>query len=227
MSNWFMFDHIHNQIRLTRKKKGLISNFLVSLLLISLGVWLIHLLLASQGVHPLKTDQTNHQAALHGADFSPSVLYWQEEIEAWAISTGLSPLLIATVMQIESCGDPLATSTVGAQGLFQVMPYHFQPGEDMLDPQTNAQRGLANLHESLQIANNNIQLTLAGYNGGHSQINSNPTNWPTETQRYVHWGYSIFQDALQGKFQGKALSAWLRTGGWQLCEQAEINLGLH
>jgi soluble lytic murein transglycosylase-like protein len=52
--------------------------------------------------------------------FRPEVQYWSGAIQTWATSTGLDPNLVATVMQIESCGDPLARSRAGAMGLFQV-----------------------------------------------------------------------------------------------------------
>lgn len=226
MSNWFIFHHIHRQPKIKRKKKEIITYSVVSLLIIFAGAWLVHRLLVSRGIDPLQTDLATYQDAILASNFSPSVLFWQKEIEEWADTWGLDPLLIATVMQIESCGDPRAVSPAGAQGLFQVMPYHFQPGEDMLDPQTNARRGLAYLQEALQKANGDVKLALAGYNGGHGQIHRDPADWPAETQRYVHWGSGIYQDALPIKTQGKALSAWLSAGGWQLCEQAKNNLGL-
>ena len=56
--------------------------------------------------------------------FTPEIQYWESNILAWAEEKGLDPNLVATVMQIESCGDPLAESPAGAIGLFQVMPYH-------------------------------------------------------------------------------------------------------
>jgi soluble lytic murein transglycosylase-like protein len=160
------------------------------------------------------------------AIFHPCVDYWEKEIFAWAAEVELDPLLIATVMQIESCGNPNAVSPVGALGLFQVMPYHFLPGDDPLDPQTNAQRGLDYLQESFIKSNGDIRTTLAGYNGGHGQINRDPEVWPDETKRYVHWGWGIYQDARDNNITGKALSDWLDAGGWHLCEQAKLTLGL-
>lgn len=129
-------------------------------------------------------------------------------------------------MQIESCGDPQAISPAGAQGLFQVMPNHFQPGEDMFDPQTNAWRGLNYLSDSLLKSGGKAVLALAGYNGGHSQITRHPALWPDETRRYVHWGSEIYQDALQADAHAKTLAAWLSAGGWQLCQRAERQLGI-
>ncbi len=84
----------------------------------------------------------------------------------WANAAGVEPNLAATVMQIESCGDPRATSRSGATSLFQVMPFHFKFGENPYDPETNALRGMNYLSRSLQAGGGNARLALAGYNGG-------------------------------------------------------------
>src|SRR3972149_6264675 len=57
--------------------------------------------------------------------FTPEVQHCADKIQGWSASAGIDPNLVATVMQIESCGDPQALSRSGAMGLFQVMPYHF------------------------------------------------------------------------------------------------------
>jgi soluble lytic murein transglycosylase-like protein len=152
--------------------------------------------------------------------FTPEVERWSSEIQTWSVAYGLPAPLIATVMQIESCGDPRAQSGAGAQGLFQVMPFHFAPGEVALDPETNARRGLAYLARSLQLANGRIDLALAGYNGGHSLITQPPDLWPDETRRYVAWGSAIYADAAAGQSESPALLAWLQAGGERLCRTA-------
>ncbi|HEX8991214.1 MAG TPA: transglycosylase SLT domain-containing protein, partial [Anaerolineales bacterium] len=86
--------------------------------------------------------------------FTPQVQYWSGAISRWASAAGLDPNLAAVVMQIESCGDPSATSSAGAIGLFQVMPYHFAAGDSPYDPDTNAARGLEYLRRSLRAAGN-------------------------------------------------------------------------
>lgn len=96
----------------------------------------------------------------------------------------------------------------------------------MLDPQTNANRGLAYLSRSYTLAEGDISLTLAGYNGGHGQIGQPNQLWPEETQRYVMWGTGIHQEAVLGDPDFPTLTAWLDAGGRQLCEQAEAELGL-
>lgn len=171
---------------------------------------------------PTTIDSMRHIAPL----FTPEVRYWEAQILAWADATGLDPDLVATVMQIESCGDPEAVSPVGARGLFQVMPFHFQPDEAMHDPETNALRGLAYLARALQLAQGDVRLALAGYNGGHSVIGMDAARWPTETQRYAQWGSGIYADAKAGLSQSPTQAAWLAAGGASLCRQAHARLGL-
>ncbi len=158
--------------------------------------------------------------------FTPSVLYWKDSILRWAGQTGLDPNLIATVMQIESCGDPQAVSGSGAQGLFQVMPFHFQTGENMKDPDVNAARGLNYLKQGLQQALGDAGLALAGYNGGHSVISKGWSSWAAETRRYYTWGSGIYQNATSNSADGSSLSAWLNAGGKSLCQQAAARLGV-
>jgi hypothetical protein len=158
--------------------------------------------------------------------FSPSVQYWSEKILAWSAAWELDPNLVATVMQIESCGDPRAQSWAGAMGLFQVMPYHFQPGEDGFDPQTNASRGLSYLKQAYQSAGGDIRLTLAGYNGGITGAKRPAEQWSAETQRYTYWGVGIYTDALEGLLNSQILEEWLAMGGASLCAQAKHRLGI-
>ncbi len=158
--------------------------------------------------------------------FTPEVRYWNKEIVDWARLYILDPNLAATVMQIESCGNPEAVSSSGAQGLFQVMPFHFAAGEEMRNPDTNAQRGLAYLARGLALAGNQAGLALAGYNGGHSQISKLWSSWPSETQRYYYWGAGIYADVTAGKDSSPRLEEWLRAGGAGMCARAHQQLGL-
>ena len=98
--------------------------------------------------------------------FTPEVSYWEDDIIRWAEQHDVDPNLVATIMQIESCGNPRALSGAGARGLFQVMPYHFVWGENAYNPETNATRGLSYLLETLEAKNGNERLALAAYNGG-------------------------------------------------------------
>lgn len=149
--------------------------------------------------------------------FTPEVRYWAAKIQLWAAESGLDPNLVATVMQIESCGNPLARSPAGAMGLFQVMHYHFYEKDNPYDPDTNAVRGMAYLKRSLDAAGGDFRLALAGYNGGISVIPRAEFTWAAETQRYVYWGSGIYQDAANGANESLRLQEWLEAGGASLC----------
>lgn len=152
--------------------------------------------------------------------FTPEVQYWADDIVRWAQEYNVDPNLVATVMQIESCGDPQAGSGAGAQGLFQVMPFHFTEGEVMLDINTNAKRGINYLVTGLAKAEGHVGLALAGYNGGHGMIGWGWARWPDETRRYHYWGTGIYYDAASGKPSSDRLNEWLEAGGAYLCNQA-------
>jgi soluble lytic murein transglycosylase-like protein len=158
--------------------------------------------------------------------FTPEVQHWAERIAAWAENTGLDANLVATVMQIESCGDPQALSRSGAMGLFQVMPYHFAEGENPYDPDVNALRGLDYLARSLAAAQNAPGLALAGYNGGIGVIPLPESQWAAETRRYMYWGSGIYTDAKNGVVEGGRLQEWYQTSGEYLCRQAHARLGI-
>lgn len=174
--------------------------------------------------------ETNGPAANGSPSLSPvftsEVQHWAAKIQSWSAEFKLDPNLVATVMQIESCGAPNVVSGAGAQGLFQVMPDHFATGENTLDPDTNAARGLAYLALGLARASGDAGLALAGYNGGHGMIGLDSSLWPAQTQRYWYWGSGIYQDAAGGQAQSGRLQEWLQAGGASLCAQANSQLGL-
>jgi len=158
--------------------------------------------------------------------FTPEIHYWADSITHWAAASNLDPNLAAAVMQIESCGDPRATSRAGAMGLFQVMPFHFMSGENPYAPDTNALRGLGYLKRSLDAAGGNARLALAGYNGGIGVISRGEWTWAAETVRYVKYGYPIYEDARSGVTTSASLNEWYGRYGAGLCRQAAQRLGL-
>jgi hypothetical protein len=158
--------------------------------------------------------------------FMPSVQYWKEDLLRWGQEYSVDPNLIATLMQIESCGNDTVESYAGAMGLFQVMPFHFADDELPLDPDTNAMRGINYLTDGLSLAGGHAGLAMAGYNGGHGVIDRDYTLWPTETQHYYRWGSGIYREASAGWDSSPTLLAWLAAGGQSLCDGAEASLGL-
>src|SRR5690606_21161363 len=68
------------------------------------------------------------------------------------------------IMQIESGGNPNAISSAGARGLMQVMPFHFRPGENPMDPLTNL-RTATRLLRDLYTRWRSREAAAAGYFG--------------------------------------------------------------
>jgi soluble lytic murein transglycosylase-like protein len=154
------------------------------------------------------------------------VQYWGDQIVKWASEHNLDPNIVATIMQVESCGNHRVASGAGAQGLFQVMPFHFTNGEDMLDPDTNAARGLNYYVERMEQTGGDIGLSFAGYNGGHVAAATTYNNWFNETQRYFEWTTGIMADIEAGYAQSPTLERWFAAGGSSLCRGAAQQLGL-
>lgn len=158
--------------------------------------------------------------------FTSEVQYWNKQIMKWSQKYDVDPNILATIMQIESCGDYLAGSSAGAQGLFQLMPDHFKDGEDPHNPDTNALRGVEYIKGGLALADGHVGLALAGYNGGWGKISEGWAGWAPETRLYYIWGTQIYEDAISGKTtdQSQGLQSWLNAGGVYLCKQANTRL---
>ncbi len=191
-----------------------------------LGILLVGALLFSVSSHlpPLQVPENPVWSSALAPFFTPEVQYWARDILAWSQTYRLDANLIATVMQIESCGDPFARSPAGASGLFQVMPYHFAAGENPFDVSTNALRGLSYLRRALERSAGDVRLALAMYNGGPARLEQEERRWPAETQRYVYWGSGIYEDARSGAESSPRLQEWLEHGGHSLCLQARARL---
>jgi soluble lytic murein transglycosylase-like protein len=158
--------------------------------------------------------------------FTPEVLAWRSEILKWAKAYNVNPNVIAIVIQIESCGSSAAMSGAGALGLMQVMPFHFENGENMLDPDTNVRRGMTVFYECLtQFANWDLGMALACYNGGPAVTQSDYETWAEETQYYYRWATGLWRDVVKGSRTSETLTEWLKAGGELLCDQADPPAG--
>jgi soluble lytic murein transglycosylase-like protein len=165
---------------------------------------------------------TNPQAPL-ASFYTPEVQRWRPEIQRWARDYGINPNVIAIVIQIESCGNPVVLSGAGAVGLMQVMPFHFGNGQNMFNPDTNVQRGMSVFYECLtQFSGWDLGLALACYNGGPGVTQQDFRNWAPETQSYYHWATGLWNDVVKGHKTSKVLSEWLAAGGQGLCERAAL-----
>ncbi len=169
--------------------------------------------------------------------FTPTVDYWETAIYRWAYEYELNPNVIATVIQIESCGHPYIESPAEAQGLFQVVPlFHFEDGQNQLDIETNAEAGLTHLQQCLRASadanadgipdrNPDVGLMLVCYNGGFGALYTDPHAWVQESRDYYTWGTGIWSDAIAGRSTSPTLDRWLSIAQW-MCDEAQVAIEL-
>lgn len=86
-----------------------------------------------------------------------------------ATRQGLSPEIVLAVIQVESGFDRFAISSVGAQGLMQVMPFWKneigRPEDNLTRVDTNLRYGTTILSYYLEKENGDLARALARYNG--------------------------------------------------------------
>jgi soluble lytic murein transglycosylase-like protein len=131
--------------------------------------------------------------------FPPAVRRWEGPIRRAAAACGLDPALVAALATAESCGDPRAVSPRGARGLLQVMPFHFAPGEDPFDPETNLRVGVGILCRLLREAGGDLPRALAAYNGGPGLLRLPPAAWPAESRLLAARALRHLEDARAGR----------------------------
>jgi soluble lytic murein transglycosylase-like protein len=217
--------HETRQTAATSNGSGCLSLYSLPLFSVLLIACLITALSFNTPISTSAASQTDSSSI--SPIFTREVQYWANNIAGWAGASSLDPNLVAVVMQIESCGDPFAKSSAGAMGLFQVMPFHFETGENPFNTNTNALRGLNYLSRSLDASRGNVRLALAGYNGGIGVISRGEWAWHAETLRYVYYGAPIYEDARSGITSSPKLDEWYRKYGAGLCKQASKRLGLN
>ena len=106
------------------------------------------------------------------------------------------------------------------------MPFNFQAGDNYLDPETNAERGMNVLKQCKGFANGDAGLAMACYNGGPSVLSKPIAAWSDQTRRYYYWGTGIYEAATQYQSDSPRLDEWLAAGGAKLCQMAGTALGI-
>ncbi len=127
-----------------------------------------------------------------GADSTAGVAAMVEEA---ARRHSLDPLLVHSVIQVESAYNPLAISPKGAEGLMQLLPSTARRlgVANSFDLRENIEAGTRHLKE-LKDRFHDTRLALAAYNAGEGAVARYKTIPPyQETQNYVYkvgkrWG---------------------------------------
>lgn len=107
-------------------------------------------------------------------------LDYQEPIRTWAARNRLPTSLVLGMIRQESAFDLTATSWAGARGLMQLMPATARElaqkaglpysHERLSDPDFNVRLGTTYFRQVLEMFDGNVELALAGYNGGPYRI---------------------------------------------------------
>jgi len=105
---------------------------------------------------------------------------YQEHIRSWAATNRLPPYLVFGIIRQESAFDTNAQSWAGARGLMQLMPATARElavkngltysHERLSDPAYNVRLGTTYFRQVFSMFSENLELSLAGYNGGPYRI---------------------------------------------------------
>lgn len=142
---------------------------------------------AGQGVAAPRLQDLQTIAERHGKD-----------ILLHTVGTRVSPALALAVIAIESAGRVDAQSSVGAQGLMQLMPATAERFgvSDSFAPAQNIKGGVAFLDFLMEKFDNDVILVLAGYNAGENAVvRNNGVPDYAETRAYVPKVLQAFQTA--------------------------------
>jgi soluble lytic murein transglycosylase-like protein len=125
-------------------------------------------------------------------------LDYQDPIRNWATQNRLPPYLVFGIIRQESAFDANAQSWAGARGLMQLMPSTAKElaakiglpysHDRLADPEFNVRLGTMYFSHVLSLFDGNVDLALAGYNGG-----------PYRIKRMWHeWGANDIDRFLEG-----------------------------
>lgn len=109
-------------------------------------------------------------------------------IQEVASNLDIDEYLIASIIKVESDFNPNALSSVGAQGLMQLMPGTAEElnVKDPYNPLENITAGSKYIKKLLQAFDGDLDLALASYNAGINNVKKYNGIPPyTETQNFV------------------------------------------
>jgi soluble lytic murein transglycosylase-like protein len=120
---------------------------------------------------------------------APEIASVPDLVEAAAKRYDVDPLLVHSVIQVESSYNPYAVSAKGAQGLMQLMPATARRFgvRNSFDVKENIEGGVRYLKYLDSLFPNDRRLTLAAYNAGEGAVWKYGNKVPPyrETEQYV------------------------------------------
>lgn len=126
------------------------------------------------------------------------------EIRLAADDSGVDGFLVAAIVEVESSFNPNAVSHRGAMGLMQVLPSTARTDdpETLKDPALNITVGTRYLRHLLELYNGDLELALAAYNAGPTNVRRYGGMPPfRETRRYVEKVLGLYVEHHRGVWQ--------------------------
>lgn len=167
-----------------KKSSSTIGNWLAVLfgIAVAFGILMATVTILKNGVSDglrdmkEKTQEYVPQGFTYPTDYEEYVLKYSEEFE-------VDPVLIFSVIKVESNFQPGATSNVGARGLMQLMSDAYdwvkfrldddsESFDDMYDPEINIKYGSYYLSFLMERYDGSIDLTAAAYHCGMGLVDS-------------------------------------------------------
>lgn len=171
--------------RNTRKKKSKAGEWFAVMFGIAaaFGILILTMSILKRGINGSidemkeKTESYIPNGFTYPTDYEEYVIKYSNEFE-------VDPVLVFSVIKVESNFIPTATSNVGARGLMQLMSDAYdwvkfrleddsESFDDMYDPETNIRYGTYYLSFLMERYDNSIDLTAAAYHCGMGQVD----NW--------------------------------------------------
>lgn len=140
------------------------------------------------GVAPKKIDNSSLEVLRPGKESLRRIERYEPIIKAASETFGVSDSLIKSVILTESAGRADAKSKANAKGLMQLMDKTAQElgVNNVFDPKENIFGGTKYLSQMLDEFDNDLDLALAAYNAGPSNVKKHNGIPPfKETQNYV------------------------------------------
>lgn len=139
------------------------------------------------------TDEKTGQSYIPGSESDPRVWSWlkaakrasgvaptayDDYFEEAAKKYDLDPKLLKATAGAESSWNQNAVSKAGAQGLMQVMPFNFKPGENPFDPRDNIMAGARVMSWAKGQSGGDVEEMLRWYNGGKNRGSKENQDYP-------------------------------------------------
>jgi hypothetical protein len=183
---------------MNRSRIGLIhKGFVVATVSLLLVSTLVEPASAATGVEPSPLGLSTY--------WNRKVLRWESLIVQAAQNRKLDPDFLASLVWMESRGDPYAVGPVGAIGLMQVMPqeagFAWRPTREVLmDPAINLFWGSRTLATVIAQGHGDVFNALAAYNGGWNQVMyRGPTIFATSILRDYAQAVAV-RNGIEGAF---------------------------